>query len=137
MRRGDNGPVLCGALSVARVDMSLSGRVRALRVALLAVWVGFLPAWLVALNVGVQPNVLWVTLSFVVWMGVWSVGHRVLRRERCPVCGGALFAGDLFESLRATACASCQWEFGNPPVPAPPEGDSRARDEGQSDTVDR
>jgi Flp pilus assembly protein TadB len=111
-QEGDNGRVLCGACPVARVDtVSLPGRVRVLRTALLVVWVGFLPVWLVALKVGAQPTVSLVAVSFAVWMALWVAGHRALRRERCPVCGGVLFAGEVFESLRSTACASCHREF--------------------------
>jgi hypothetical protein len=83
-----------------------------LRGALLVVWIAFLPAWLLALNRGVQPTALRVGLSFVFWVGAWQAGHVVLRRERCPVCGGRLFSGEAFESLRATRCANCEREFG-------------------------
>ncbi len=105
---------------MARVNtVNLPGRVRVLRAALLVVWIGFLPIWLVALKAGVQPTVLLVALSFVAWMAVWAAGHLALRRERCPVCGGMLFTGEVFESLRATACASCEGEFGKRADPDP------------------
>jgi hypothetical protein len=98
---------------VVQVDaVALPGRVRVLRALLLVVWIAFLPAWLVAMNLGVQPTAVRVALTFAVWAGLWAAGHSVLRRERCPVCGGALFAGEAFESLRATRCSSCEWEFG-------------------------
>jgi len=99
-------------MSVDQVDaVALPGRVRVLRTFLLVVWIAFLPAWLVAMNLGVQPTATLVALTFAVWAGLWAAGHFALRRERCPVCGGTLFAGEAFESLRATQCASCEWQF--------------------------
>ena len=100
-------------MSVDQVDaVALPGRVRVLRTFLLVVWIAFLPAWLVAMNLGVQPTATLVALTFAVWAGLWAAGHFALRRERCPVCGGALFSREAFESLRATHCSSCGWEFG-------------------------
>ncbi len=120
---------------MARVEtVSVPLWVRLLRGLLLCVWLGFLPAWLLALRYDVQPSVRRVVHSLVVWMVLWAIGHVILRRARCPACGDRLIAGEAFESLRTTQCASCEREFGRllaPPAAAP----ARALPTAETDAV--
>lgn len=78
----------------------------ALRRALTALWIGFLPLWLVILAL-VTPSVPVVLAAFgILVLLVLRLRHS-LRRLRCPRCGGRYYARDLFALIGGTRCAGC------------------------------
>ncbi|HOU89565.1 MAG TPA: hypothetical protein PLU22_00905 [Polyangiaceae bacterium] len=77
-----------------------------LRRTLTALWVGFLPLWLVILAL-VTPSVPVVLAAFGLFVLLVLRLQQSLRRFRCPRCGGRYYARDLFALLGGTRCAGC------------------------------
>mgnify|MGYP001225340874 FL=1 len=78
----------------------------ALRRALTALWVGFLPLWLDILAL-VTPSVPVVLAAFGLFALLVLRLQQSLRRFRCPRCGGRYYARDLFALIGGTRCAGC------------------------------
>lgn len=77
-----------------------------LRRAITALWVGYLPLWLVILAV-VTPSVPVVLAAFALFVLLLVRLHQSLRGARCARCGGRYYGRDLFRVLGATRCATC------------------------------
>ncbi|MBN2194616.1 MAG: hypothetical protein JW751_17500 [Polyangiaceae bacterium] len=80
---------------------------RGTRLALTALWVGYLPVWLVVLAVA-TPSVPVVLLSFALWILLLARVHQTLRRHRCERCGERYYSSDLFGVLGGTGCTGCE-----------------------------
>ncbi len=77
-----------------------------LRRAITALWVGYLPLWLVILAM-VTPSVPVVLAAFALFVLLLVRLHQGLRRFRCARCGGRYYARDLFGVLGGNRCAGC------------------------------